>query len=109
MTIAAVISELFFGIRAIVDHKLGIGDEIENIGIELARLMLGVGDVGNGAAAMLHAIPDSTPRMLQRTRFDEHIIAKLDLFACLEISIVDIAAEDLRTYRQERCPHQILD
>src|SRR5438105_4315718 len=42
-------------------------------------------------------------------RLDEHAVAKLYLFAGLEVAIIDIAAEDFRSDRQEWGPHQVLD
>jgi hypothetical protein len=62
--------EFLVRVGGVVDHEVGAFDEPEDVGVGLARVMLGVGHVAHRAALGLDPVPGRTVRVVEGGRAD---------------------------------------
>src|SRR5437764_3169384 len=95
------------GVHAVVDDDVRIRDEREDVAVEAARHVLGVGDIAERAALVVDAIAGRAVGMIERRGAQRHPFASLNGLAGGEIAVLERRAEDFRRHREERRHHEL--
>src|SRR5208282_6276326 len=99
--------QLGFRIGRIIDEEVRTLDQPENVRVQLAGDMFGVGDVAECPAAVLDAVAGGAVGMIEGCRANADSGVRLERLAGLEIHIADVRLEDIERYREERRLHAV--
>ncbi len=109
VAIAALAHHLLLGIGAVVDDQVGLADQGKHVRIELARLVLGIGDHRHRAAAPLDPVADAAARMIETAGAHCHPGAGPQDIARTEIATIELRPADVQADRKPWRPHEIAD
>src|SRR5437867_12121995 len=109
MTPVLVLGEFGVGVGGIVDHHIGGIDQLQDIGIEPARQMLGIGDVGHDLAAIFDPVAGGVVWVVERPGGDANPGMRGQSRTRGKVDELDVGGEDSHRDRKQRRDHHVVE